>query len=138
MTAHDPIADLEAAARVLAEGHDPAEVAVRLHGIAERLRQVRTAEDERRDICRLIVKRMDALSIEEAEVVRRNLPRVDAVLAMQSIGAQRFALDALERSIANDEHIGPTGACGPFSLLDNLPLTWPCVRSKHGQDGCAP
>jgi hypothetical protein len=94
-TAHDPITDLEAATRALAEGHDPTEVAARLHGIAERLRGTYAgpAEDERWDICRLIVKRMDAMSSEEVDVVRRNLPRADAVLAMQSI--------------ANNEHIGP-------------------------------
>jgi hypothetical protein len=56
-TAHDPIADLEAAARALTEGHDPAEVAVRLQGIAERLR----AQE---------AERLDGPYIAEACVVR--------------------------------------------------------------------
>lgn len=43
MTDSDPIFDLGQCAQALAHGHDPAEIAVHLQGIIERLRQVRSA-----------------------------------------------------------------------------------------------
>lgn len=55
----DPIFDLGQCAQALAHGHDPAEIAVHLQGIIERLRQARGAEDERQDVLAFMATEID-------------------------------------------------------------------------------
>lgn len=83
----DPIFDLGQCAQALAHGHDPAEIAVLLQGIIERLRQVRTAEDERRDVLAFL---------------RADVPHLRA---RPQYPVFRMILDTLARSIDNGEHV---------------------------------
>jgi hypothetical protein len=101
MTAHDPIADLEATARALAEGHDPAEVAARLHGIAERLRQVRTAEVERRDVLAFM-----ATEIAKQDAGLKAFMRSDFTNAAARCVARLEILRTVSAYLDRGDHVG--------------------------------